>query len=121
MAVIGKTRTNQPVFYDNALGGTQLYKHTLRFSKEVGADEYKNIDIDIVSIRGMAYSGLSTITNDKNYEVLSYGYIQPEDAPKQIIGFEDSGMDSFYINYISGGQIDYVEVNDFVSDTVSPL
>ena len=102
-------------------GGTKLYKHTLRVSIEVEPDVYDNYDFDIVSIRSIAYSDLSTITNDKNYEVLSYGYIEIEATPRQIISLEDNGMDSFNLYYMESGSIDYIEIHGFVSDTVTPL
>ena len=102
-------------------GGTKLYKHTLRVSIEVEPDVYDNYDFDIVSIRSTAYSVLSDITNDKNYEVLSYGYIEIEGTPRQIISLEDTGTDSFNIYYMAGGPIDYIEIHNFVSDTVTPL
>ena len=120
-----KTRTNQPVFLDNgqkvddnALGGTQLYKHVVTV-EDSGSNTF---NIELISIRGTAYQSLTTISSDKNYEVLSFGIIVPEDTPKQIIAIENSGMGSFLICYVSGGaNIDYIDVIEMTTDVVTPL
>ena len=118
-----KTRTNQPVFYDNgqkvddsALGGTKLYKHSFQIINEDIMTDYgiviiNNSQIPITSLGsvGELIKGLITDANEPDPSPSFFGFIEYKDETE------------YGSAYIVGNSIIPIEGSSYTTDEVTPL
>lgn len=118
-----KTRTNQPVFYDNgqrvddsALGGTKLYKHELVFT---------NTTIYLISTQAdkeTGYTGGPPTTSILLFEKVVSVYSQNSGC--LVVPMNFNGKIQINAVQFSGSTsvtMSGVVLGNFISDTVTPL